>query len=204
MFTQQELAAAAGVPLTYVVADVLDLSSAVAQPKHDLVVLEMGILHYFVDLLPLMRAAASLLKSGGRFVLRDFHPISTKLISYRGKKHKITGDYFSTAIEPADVSFSKYGPSSSSSVSINGSALGGSSFAYGAAAPNGSGKFGVPRSSTVDSQHMQVYLRRWTLGDVVTAVAQAGLCVVELEEEPTVKLDDKGIPKTFTIVAKRL
>ncbi len=48
-----------------------------------------------------------------------------------------------------------------------------------------------------------VMLRQWTLGEVVTAAADAGLCVLCLHEEQTVKGDDAGLPKMFTLVAAR-
>jgi hypothetical protein len=32
---------------------------------------------------------APLLRPGGRLLLREFHPVSTKLISSKGKKHKV-------------------------------------------------------------------------------------------------------------------
>jgi SAM-dependent methyltransferase len=57
----------------------------------DVVLMELGVLHYFVDLQPLMLVVQQLLAPGGRFVLREFHPVSTKLITTRGKKHKVTG-----------------------------------------------------------------------------------------------------------------
>lgn len=47
----------------------------------------------------------------------------------------------------------------------------------------------------------QVLLRQWTLGEVVTAVADAGLLLQQLKEEPGVKLDDAGLPKLYTLVA---
>ena len=51
--------------------------------------------HYFCDLKPLFSVVATLLScSGGRLLLRDFHPVSTKLITSRGAKHKVAGDYF--------------------------------------------------------------------------------------------------------------
>ena len=51
--------------------------------------------HYFCDLKPLFSVVATLLsRSGGRLLLRDFHPISTKLITSRGSKHKVAGNYF--------------------------------------------------------------------------------------------------------------
>lgn len=49
----------------------------------------------------------------GLLVIRDFHPVSTKLISSRGttakiRKHKVTGDYFDCSLIETDVAFSKY------------------------------------------------------------------------------------------------
>jgi hypothetical protein len=71
----------------------------------------MGILHYFVDLEPLLGAGGvvgRLLKRGGRLVLRDFHPISTKLLTFRGKKHKVDGDYFAASLSQTPVAHSKF------------------------------------------------------------------------------------------------
>ena len=53
------------------------------------------------------------LKKDGLFILRDFHPVSTKLISSRGstakvRKHKVTGDYFDTSLKEKAVAYSKY------------------------------------------------------------------------------------------------
>ena len=80
---------------------------------YDIVFAEMGILHYFSDLSPFMNVIHSLLKDGGKAVLRDFHPVSTKLITSRGstakvRKHKVTGDYFDTSLEEKEVAYSKY------------------------------------------------------------------------------------------------
>ncbi len=48
-----------------------------------------------------------------------------------------------------------------------------------------------------------VLLRRWTLGEVVTACAAAGLAVRALDEQGGPKAADRGLPKTFTLVAAR-
>lgn len=48
-----------------------------------------------------------------------------------------------------------------------------------------------------------VLLRRWGLGEVVTAVCVSGLRVVLLDEEPGARPDDAGLPKVFTLVAER-
>lgn len=173
-----ELAQEAGVKLNYIVSDVLGLPEAVLDGSYDLVFAEMGIVHYFTDLAPFMTTAYRLLAPGGKFVLRDFHPVTTKLISSKGstakvRKHKVSGDYFDTALEEKQVSYSKYMPSSGE--------------AAGADRPN------------------VVYWRRWTLGEIVTAAAASGLVIQELVEEPNLSSDvyDKGIPKTFTLVAAK-
>jgi len=181
----RELAAAAGVDLAYLVCDVLRLlgpaaggagggapgggaPGAALEGAADAVLLEMGVLHYFVDLLPLMSVAARLLAPGGRLVLRDFHPASTKLLEYRAgsKKLRVAGNYFEQALAPEAAAFGKW--------------------AAGDAAAAGT-----------------VYLRRWTLGEIVTAAADAGLRIVSLEEEASASLADAGVPKAFTLVAEK-
>ncbi len=165
-----ELAASAGVPLAYLVSDVLKLDTTDLAGTFDVVVAEMGILHYFTDLAPFMNLAHTLLAPGGRFVLRDFHPVSTKLISSRGttakiRKHKVDGDYFDATLEEQDASFAKY----------------------------------------AEGETAKVRLRKWNLGEIVTAAAQSGLIVSSLTEEPNLSGDsfDKGIPKTFTLISHK-
>jgi SAM-dependent methyltransferase len=168
----RSLADAAGVHLRYIVSDVLELPESELSGDYDILFMEFGILHYFIDLAPLMGNVARLLQTGGRFVLQDFHPVSTKLISSKGttakiRKHKVTGDYFDTSLEEVEVAYSKF----------------------------------VPEGQAVDLP--KVRLRRWTLGEIITAVAGAGLFIERLEEEANQSSDvfDKGIPKTFTLVA---
>lgn len=128
--------------------------------------LELGVLHYFVDLLPLMKVIQQLLRPAGTLLLREFHPVSTKLIASKGKKHKVTGNYFETQLVASEVAYSKY---------VSGD---------------------VPRNKS-----MMVKLRQWGLGEVVSSVAEAGLVIKRLEEEPGVKSADIGLPKLFTLVA---
>lgn len=160
-----ELAQAAGVNVRYVVSDVLALPHDELVPIYDMVLMELGILHYFIDLAPLAQVVYRLLRMGGKLVLQDFHPVSTKLITSKGRKHKVTGNYFDSSIEETNVAFTKYVED------------------YG--------------------ESRRVQLRKWTLGDIVTSFASAGLCVCVLEEEPNHKVDDMGIPKTFTLVAEK-
>lgn len=167
-----ELAECAGVSIRYVLENVVELPEEELTGDYDIVFAEIGILHYFTDLHPLFTTANRLLKEGGIFVLRDFHPVSNKLITSRGttakiRKHKVTGDYFSTELVESDISFAKYMP---------------------------------------DCETKKVYLRKWNLGEVITAIAQAGFCIESLDEEPNMSCEqfDKGIPKTFTVKAKKL
>ena len=166
-----DLAEACGVKINFILSDVLKMPKEVMSGDYDIVFAEMGILHYFSDLSPFMNVINSLLKDGGKAVLRDFHPVSTKLITSRGstakvRKHKVTGDYFDTSLEEKEVAYSKY---------------------------------------LEEGEVEKVFLRKWNLGEIVTAVAHTGLKIESLTEEPNLSSDvfDKGIPKTFTIVARK-
>jgi hypothetical protein len=125
------------------------------------------VLHYFISLDPLMEKVKSLLASGGVFILHEFHPISTKLITSNGKKHKVVGNYFDPTLQESQVAFSKHMPDED------------------------------------QGQLSRTIQRKWTLGEVVTSVAKAGLFLEILEEEPNHKLHDIGLPKTYTLVARK-
>ncbi|WP_291580204.1 class I SAM-dependent methyltransferase [Clostridium sp. UBA6640] len=167
-----ELAEAGGVTIKYIVSDVLKLSKEQLINDYDIIFAEMGILHYFMDLKPFIHIIYKLLDEKGLFIIKDFHPISTKLITSRGstakvRKHKVTGDYFDTTLEEKNVSYSKY-------------------------------LVGYEESK-------KVLLRKWNLGEIITAVAKEKLVIKSLDEEPNLSSDvyDKGIPKTFTLVAEK-
>ncbi|MDF2815005.1 MAG: class SAM-dependent methyltransferase [Paenibacillus sp.] len=169
-----ELAGAAGVNIRYVVEDVLELPETELSGDYDIVLMEFGILHYFLDLNALATVIAKLLHSGGKLILQDFHPVSTKLISSKGttaaiRKHKVTGDYFDTSLEESDVAYSKF------------------------------------VSDTDPASMLKVKLRKWTLGEIVTGIASSGLIIERLVEEANASSDvfDKGIPKTFTLIARK-
>mmetsp|Transcript_950 Transcript_950/g.2544 ORF Transcript_950/g.2544 Transcript_950/m.2544 type:complete len:176 (+) Transcript_950:1814-2341(+) len=97
---------------------------------------------------------------------------------------------------------------SNSSSNSSGSGLGvGPSCGAGSAGTGGAGSrnSGGTGSGAVSSGGggEEVLLRRWTLGEVVSAAAECGLVVESLTEEPSVKADDRGLPKSFTLVARR-
>lgn len=179
----REVAAFAGVEIKYTVADVLEAPDSIG--KFDIAFAELGIVHYFADLDPFARAIASFLIPGGTFLLRDFHPVSTKLLSYRGstakvRKYKVTGNYFDDALEEVPVPFSKHLDSA--------------------------GRH-EPVGSADGPSHLQstVHWRKWTLGEIVSAFASSDFRIRRLIEEPNRSSEsyDAGIPKTFTLVATR-
>ncbi|WP_261131259.1 class I SAM-dependent methyltransferase [Bacillus sp. Marseille-Q3570] len=161
----EAVAEQADVDIQYVVSDVLSFTEKREDHAFDFVLMELGVLHYYINLDPLVEVVERLLKPGGTFVLHEFHPISTKLIASKGKKHKVSGNYFDPTIENRDVAFSKY-------------------------------------SADGKKEMMKVLQRKWTLGELITAVAKAGLIIKVLDEEPNQKVHDIGLPKLFTLVAQ--
>jgi hypothetical protein len=91
----------------------------------------------------------------------------------------VTGNYFSQDLVDSRVATSKY------AAAANGTSISSSGARQDATSPDA------------------VKLRQWGLGEVVTGVCGAGLVLQCLEEEPGVKSDDFGLPKTYTIVAAK-
>lgn len=105
-----DLAKASNLALNYLIGDVLTFP---LDRTYDIVFAEMGILHYFTDLSLFFKRINKWLVPSGRCLIRDFHPVSTKLIVSRGstakvRKHKIEGDYFDTQLVEKLVSYGKY------------------------------------------------------------------------------------------------
>jgi SAM-dependent methyltransferase len=110
-----ELAQAAKVDITYIVADFLELDISKMQSYFDLTYLEGGILHYFSDLYVLSSKIYEILKFGGKLVLNDFHPFKNILNikdiwAWDNNKLEITGDYFDSALKSGSVAYKKYFP----------------------------------------------------------------------------------------------
>ncbi|WP_397327060.1 class I SAM-dependent methyltransferase [Paenibacillus oceani] len=169
-----ELAEAADAPIRYVVSDVLQLPADVPRGSFDMVYMEHGILHYFTDLNVLFHVVSTLLRPGGLLVLQDFHPVTTKLITSKG----------STANTRKHKVTGDYFDASIEEKVISFS------------------KFGDDCNANV----RKVLLRRWTLGEIITSIASSNLTIRLLEELPNQSSDDfdKGIPKTFTLLAEKL
>lgn len=166
-----DLARECRVSLNYIVKDVLSLDQDELTGDYDIVFSELGILHYFLDLHPFFNVANKLLHNGGKIIIQDFHPVSTKLITSKGKKHKVTGDYFNTSLYETDVAYMKYVP-------------------------------GLETLTEDEKNAFQkVNLRKWTLGEIISAIADEGFCIKSLEESENNQPDDKGIPKLFSVSA---
>ncbi|TGA96083.1 class I SAM-dependent methyltransferase [Sporolactobacillus shoreae] len=165
----RQTAAALKTHLNYIVSDVLQLPEASRTSDYDLVFMELGILHYFVDLEPLAELIFQLLKPGGKLILQEFHPISTKLVTTRGKKQIVFGNYFDQEIREREVAYGKHLSSESPDETLN----------------------------------YKVFLREWTLGEIVTSFARKELRVEELNEIPNSKISDIGLPKLFTLVCSK-
>ncbi len=100
-----ELAEAAGVAITYIVNDVLELAEEEIS-QFDIVILEMGVLHYFVDLCPLFQKVSALMKENGVFIVRDYHPFVSKTLRMANGDAVLDGDYFSDEYREVDVAYS--------------------------------------------------------------------------------------------------
>lgn len=164
----RKTAEAVHVPIRYIVADVLSLPEEEKTGRYDYVVMELGILHYFIDLEPLAELVARLLKKGGRMILHEFHPVSMKLVTTKGKKQVVFGNYFDKRLITRTVAYEKH------------------------------------LESTHEALKHHVLLKEWTLGEIITAFASAGLHVERLDEAPNMKIADIGLPKLFTLVCSKL
>ena len=101
-----ELADGAGVSIKYVVSDVLDIPEEDKLVDCDFVLLELGVLHYFVDLQPLFQLVYRSLKLGGKVIVRDYHPVVSKLLHVEENKVIADGNYFETDVVDVDVAYS--------------------------------------------------------------------------------------------------
>ena len=100
-----ELAEAAGVMLTYEVGDFLTVELESLQQTFDSLVMELGIIHYFIDLKAFVTKLYALLREDGRLVLNEFHPLLKKSLSFMEGQLKLKGDYFLADVETAPVAY---------------------------------------------------------------------------------------------------
>lgn len=107
-----EVAREAGVEVEYIVSDVFEIDPDRLKHNYDVVYLEGGILHYFTDLNPFARIVYDLLKTGGRLVLNDFHPIRKFLRFTEDQGVEIEGDYFDSRLFDGAVAYRNMFPQS--------------------------------------------------------------------------------------------
>jgi SAM-dependent methyltransferase len=99
-----ELAEEAGVFISYLVADALDIAENELL-TFDIVILEMGVLHYFLDLHPLFNKVTKLMNETSVFILRDYHPFISKVLDFENSTPAVEGDYFNGDCVKVDVAF---------------------------------------------------------------------------------------------------
>ena len=89
----RQSASAAGLPVTFVTADVLDLPDDLRDGGFDLVYTATGVLPWLPDLTRWADTIAAALRPGGRFVLLEEHPLAACLWA-DDQGLRIEGDYF--------------------------------------------------------------------------------------------------------------
>ncbi|WP_404450158.1 class I SAM-dependent methyltransferase [Sutcliffiella horikoshii] len=171
-----EVAERAGVSLNYIVSDVLNIPPREKLGDYDFVLLELGVLHYFIDLDPLFELVFKLLKPGGKLILRDYHPFVSKLINVEDNKMVANGNYFEEEVKEVEVAYSSL------------------------------------LSEKERDKLQKNSIRKWGIGEIVTAVISAGLTMESLKEEAGIRWAfpqnspeniEHNIPGLFTILAKR-
>lgn len=159
-----ELAEAAGVRISYLIADIAELCVQELADSFDLAYMEGGVFHYFADVSKTAQIIHALLVPGGRLVARDFHPIGKCLPACEGNG-TLAGNYFDDQFHDEDVAYQRFFP------------------------------------QEVQSDFPKCRLRYWTLGEIVTAFAHAGLTIERLVEVPHPQL--AGIPGQFILTAHK-
>lgn len=104
----RELAAAAGVHIEYLVMDVMEFPVEKYADAYDLVIMELGILHWIMNLGRFFEIVAGMLKEGGRMILRDFHPFKQKVLHWKNGQMIASGDYFDDSIREGVVPYAKF------------------------------------------------------------------------------------------------
>jgi SAM-dependent methyltransferase len=138
-------AAAAGLDVRFVAADVLALPPELQQADFDIVYTGTGVMVWLPDLTLWARSIAAALRPGGRFLLWEEHPLAMCL-TMENDQMVVVSDYFGRG--QADI------------------LQGWTHFS------------GGEQATSLQAQFS------WPLGDIVTALAQAGLQIEVLREEP--------------------
>lgn len=156
----RSLSKASGIPAAFERADVYDWLEEGARSgrSFDLAYASYGVVCWLHDLGLWARGVREVLAPGGRLVLVDFHPVSDML----GADWSLAKDYPSGG-EPVEL------PGVGDYVGDSGGGL------TPAGSAEGAGDFDNPEPC---------HLFRWSLGEVVSALAGAGLSITALREYP--------------------
>jgi len=157
----RRLAAESGIPATFHRMDVYDWLEQAARDdqRFDRVFCSIGVLNWLSDLPLWARGVAAVLRPGGRLVVVDFHPLVWTL----DERGQFTFSYF-------------VGGAPSGGGWGVGDYVGDSE---GAMSPSGH----LAGVTTLDNPHPSFDFR-WNLGEIVTAVLDAGLRLAALREYP--------------------
>ncbi|NLW51193.1 MAG: methyltransferase domain-containing protein [Candidatus Brocadiaceae bacterium] len=98
----EELADAAGVTITYVVSDVLQVEPRDLGEPFDILLTEGGVLHYFLDLRPFADLCHNLLRPGGHLILGEHHPMRKCTPTEYGRA-VLSEDYFDGTIHECEL-----------------------------------------------------------------------------------------------------
>lgn len=104
-----QTAAAAGVELEYICADVLHIPKEEMLGEYDIVLMEFGILHYFADLGSIFAVVRRKLRKNGRLILTDFHPFARAWMNTPNLTEP-NGFYFDEQLKEGEVAFAKLLP----------------------------------------------------------------------------------------------
>lgn len=156
----ENLSRESGIPATFVRADLLEWFPEAAKQgeQFDVVFTSYGTIVWLSDLGPWARGIASVLKAGGRFVFLEFHPMMTML----GEDWTPVYGAIDGATEEVEEGIGDY-------VGMMGEAL----------APNGFDE-GV---KDFKNPHKVVEFG-WGVGNIATALIEAGLTIRTLKEYP--------------------
>jgi SAM-dependent methyltransferase len=104
-----ELAKEAGVSISYIVSDVMELKEEQFS-SFDVIVLEMGVLHYFLELHPLFLKIFKLMNDTSVCIVREYHPFVSKAMTFENGIVAIEGNYFSEKNIEVDVAYAQLLP----------------------------------------------------------------------------------------------
>ncbi|MEK3886661.1 class I SAM-dependent methyltransferase [Bacillus sp. FSL K6-3431] len=99
-----ELANCANTSIEYIVGDIYDINLTIYSGHFDILYLEGGILHYFNDIDKFTAILFSILKSDGKMILSDFHPLRRCI----GSDFKFIPKYFDKDLYNGDLAYKHY------------------------------------------------------------------------------------------------